>query len=134
MEKFLIPKNKFEFIKWLFQNSINNGWTIAFEYSENDLYNFLIENSTQVALPRSCEHYYDGKCQLTAIINPVISNNFIGKIISDFHVMSIHDNQKMIFLIADDIHEECFSGSTDFYEKYYQILNDNQLIDIHWRP
>lgn len=134
MEKFFIPNNKFDFLKWILQKSIDSDWTITFEYSNPTLYTFLIENATETYLPVSKKHEYNDKCYLKAFIGPIISDNFIDKIISDFHVLAFHDKEKMIFLIADDIHEECFSCSSDFYDKHYQILSDNKLIDTHLRP
>jgi hypothetical protein len=119
MERFIIPGNKTKFIKWLLQTTIDNCWIIVLEYSHEDSPIFLTKNATEVPLPLTGRHQYDANCNLIAIIDPILNDNFINFILVNTHALSIHNGKEMIFLIADDFHEECFSGTFGFFNKYY---------------
>jgi hypothetical protein len=75
MEKFFIPIDRTNFVKWLLQVSINNNWTFVVEYSVSDTYKYLIENATETSLPSTARHEYYSGCKLTAFINPILTNN-----------------------------------------------------------
>ena len=128
MQKFFFPQDKKRFIKWLLETTVNNNWTIVFEYSTDDILKELKKYATLVPLPSSTKHEYDSDCKFAAITRPQVSDNFIDIIISQSHVMSLHDQKDMLFLIADDYHQECFSCTENFYEKYYQVLDSLGLI------
>lgn len=131
MEKFFLPKNEAQFVNWLLKLSNENRWIIVLEYSEEETYKFLIENATEVTLPITTEHHYDKDCRLTAITNPVVNERFVNTLSRKCSVLSVHDKKEMIFLIADDFHEECFSCTVDFFKVYYQVLKDLNLIYIN---
>lgn len=133
MEKFFIPGDRTEFIIWLLQKSNDNGWTIVFEYSTDDTYSFITKIGTEVPLPVTSEHQYDSKCRLTALINITLTDKTINQIMLITHVLSVHNKKEMLFLIADDFHEECFSSSIDFYNNYQKTICDMNLADIY-RP
>jgi hypothetical protein len=133
MDKFFFPVNRIKFIEWLLYASIDNGWTIVIEYSDTGTLQFLKRTATVVPLPETSVREYDFSCELTAIINPMLIDNFIEKLMAKSHVLSVHSEEEMIFLIADDFHEECFSCTQGFYNKYYEILDANELIDTHWK-
>jgi len=128
MQKFFFPQHKKRFIKWLLETSVHNNWTIVLEHSTDNIVTELKKYATTVPLPSSTKHEYDSNCKFTAITQPEISDVFVDAIISLSHVMSIHDQKEMLFLIADDYHQECFSCTENFYEKYYQVLDSLGLI------
>jgi hypothetical protein len=68
-----------------------------------------------VPLPVTCIREYGSDCRLTAIMNPMLIDNFIEKLMAKSHVLSVHSEEERIFLIADDFHEECFSCTQGFY-------------------
>ncbi|MFI5142244.1 MAG: hypothetical protein ACHQII_07805, partial [Bacteroidia bacterium] len=109
---------KEKFVNWLLQISVKSHYTIVLEYSRNNAYSFLKNNAIEVQLPVSATHEYNSDCKLTAIINPNVTDNFVRQIISETHVLSIHNKNQMVFLIADDFHDECFSGTGDFFIKH----------------
>lgn len=129
MEKFFIPKDKIKFTKWLLQLSIESDLTVVFEYSEHKLLDFISHCGTQVTLPKSAGHNYHESCKLTAMTKPTLTDSFVDALINCCHVLSIHNIDKMIFLIADDFDEECFSCTAEFYKKYYKTLDEQNLID-----
>jgi hypothetical protein len=131
MEKFFIPRDRTEFIMWLLQKANENGWTMVFEYSRDDAYSFISKIGTQVPLPNTSGHQYDSECRLTAFINISISDNAINQIMLATHVLSVHNKEEMLFLIADDFHEDCFSSSIDFYNNYQKTICDTNLADIY---
>jgi hypothetical protein len=100
------------------------------DYSVNDIYSFLTKNAIVISLPVTSQYEYGSDCKLTAIKNPVLPDGFINQIKLKTHVMFVRDEKKMIFLIADDCHLECFSSTIDFYNNYFQLLCDQKLIDL----
>jgi hypothetical protein len=130
MEKYFIPANKIKFIIWLLRTSIDNDWTNVFEYSNECAYNFLKEIGTEVSLPTTSKHEYSSESKLTAIVKPLLNDNSINQLMAMTHVLSIHNEKEMMFLIADDFDDECFSSSVDFFTKYYQTIINNHLADI----
>ena len=130
MDKFFTPTDKTTRIKWLLQTSIDTGWTIVLEYSLEETYKFLNEVGTEVPLPITSIHEYNSDCRLTAVINPIANDLIVDQIMVMTHALSVHSDKELLFLIADDYHEECFSGSKDFFTKYYQTLLDKNLVDI----
>lgn len=133
MEKFISPKDKTNFVRWILQIAVDNNWTTVFEYSTDDTYKYLIENGNEITLPESARHYYNSDCKLTAFIIHRITENFTNKLMNKLHVLSIHNKNEMVFLIADDFHEECFSCTKEFYYEYYQTLKDLNLIHSNSR-
>ena len=131
MEKFFLPKDKVKFISWLLGISNDNKWTIVLEHAGDETYKFLVENATEVKLPTTTEHHYEDAYQLTAVINPKISKTFLNDLLAKCSVLSVHNEKEMVFLIADDFHEECFSCTPTFFDKYYHVLTDLDLIDIN---
>ena len=133
MEKFFIPRDRTKFIIWLLQKSNENGWTIVFEYSSDETFGFISKIGTEVPLPNNSGHQYDSECRLTAIINITFTDKTINQIMCTTHVLSVYDNEEMLFLIADDFHEECFSSSKGFYDNNQKTISDMNLADIY-RP
>jgi hypothetical protein len=131
MEKFFIPKDRTSFVNWLLELSINNDWTIVIEYSNKDTYDYLLNHATITSLP-TVLHKYHAECKLTAFSNVIVTDNFVNKLMLKSHGLSIYDKNKMLFLIADDFHEECFSCTVDFYNSYYKMLQELDLIDVNW--
>ena len=131
MEKAFIPGDTAKFVNWLLHKSNEMGWTIVVEYSTTETYAFLKKIGTEVPLPITSRHEYSYDCKLSAIINPVINDFTIDQIMVMTDVLSIHSSKEMVFLIADDFHEECFSSSFDFYNNYRQIICDMNLADVY---
>ena len=131
MEKFFIPKDRTKFIIWLLQKSNENGWTIVFEYSSDETYGFISKIGMEVPLPINSGHQYDPECRLTAIVNITFTDKTVNQIMLTTHVLSVYDNEEMLFLIADDFHEECFSSSMDFYDNNQKTICDMNLADIY---
>jgi len=131
MEKFFKPGDTSKFLNWLLHKSNEMVWTIVVEYSNNDTYAFLKKIATEVPLPITSRHEYNSDCKLSAIINPVVDNFTVDQIMNITHVLSIHSSKEMLFLIADDFHEDCFSSSIDFYNNYGQTICDINLADVY---
>jgi hypothetical protein len=128
MERFFIPVDKVRFIKWLFHTSKKNGWTIVLEYSVDDESEYMKSIASEVSLPFSCRHEYNSDCKFIVLNYSSLTDNSIYKIISMTHVLSVHDDEGLVFLIADDFHEECFSGTTYFADKYSKELIAKNLV------
>ncbi len=133
MEKFFIPGDTSKFVNWLLHKANEMVWTIVVEYSSNDAYAFLKKIATEVPLPITSRHEYNSDCKLSAFVNPIVDNFTVDQIMIMTHVLSIHSSKEMLFLIADDFHEECFSSSVDFYNNYRQIICDMNLADVYHR-
>ena len=88
----------------------------------------LVEKATEMELPITAERHCDDDSKLTAIINPVIEQKFINHLFTECSVLSVHDEKEMLFLIADNFHEECFSCTRTFFGKYYPDLLTLNLI------
>jgi len=129
MEAGLVPTNITKLIKWLLQTAEDNDWTVVFEYSIDEDISFFTNNSVVVTLPKSSRYNYDSDtCKLIAIKNFIPDDNFIDEIISRTHVLTLHNDKEMILLAADDYHEDCFTCSKDFYDKYYDVLCNRKLV------
>ena len=128
MEAGFIPSDTIMFVKWLLQVAFGNDWTIVFEYSIDENIPFLTNNAAVVQLPVTSQLNYDSDCKLIAVKYSILTDNLIDKIITGTHVMTLHDEKEMIFLAADDYHEDCFTCTTSFYNKYYNVLYDKRLI------
>ena len=121
MEKFVSPKDKAAFVKWLLQSATNNNWAIVFEYSLEGMLEIFTKSGKQISPPSTgCRNHHPAS-KLIAIKNPSLTDDFIRQIMNNTHVLSVHNETDLLFLVADDFHEDCFSCSTDFYNKYYQI-------------
>ena len=131
MEVFFTPRDRTKFIIWLLQKSNENGWTLVFEYSSDETFGFISKIGTEVPLPIDGGHQYDPACRLTAIINITFTDKTINEIMLSTHALSVYDNEEMLFLIADDFHEECFSSSMDFYDNNQKTISDMKLADIY---
>lgn len=131
MERFIRPKNKKKFVSWLLGISNTNSWTIVLEYPNGMVYNVLKENATIVNLPNTAQHHYNSKYRLTSIKNPVITESFVNALLAETSALSIHNEEEMLFLIADDFHEECFSSTLKFFNVHHRILNTLDLIFVN---
>lgn len=129
MEAGFVPTDTTKLVAWLLQAAGDNNWTIVFEYSADEDISLLKKNVTVVTLPKSSRYNYDSEsCKLIAFKNFTLGDNFIDEIVVKTHVLTLHDDKEMILLAADDYHEDCFTCSKTFYDKYYNTLCDNRLI------
>lgn len=127
MEKFFFPKNTAKFLEWLLETSLHNDWAVVIEYSHKEI-GELLNYATKIPLPATSKQVYNSTCKLIAIKNFSLKDDFICEIFDKAHALSVHDEKEMLFLIADDFHEECFSCTSNFYSIYRQTLHDEQLI------
>ena len=132
MQKFFFPKDKTTFSKWLLQLAIENDWITVYEYSEEKFIHLINQYGTRVSIPKSAGHNYEQSCRLIAMTKLIITDSLINILNNCCHALSIYDNDKMIFLIADDFDESCFSCTTEFYSKYYQTLEEKNLINRNY--
>lgn len=128
MDKFFLPKDKKKFINWLLKISNLNNWTIVLEYQDVKVFNELKENATIVNLPKTAQHNHNHECKLTAIKGPVVTESFTDILLTEVSSLSVHNEKEILFLIADDFHEDCFSSSLKFFDMYGNILEDLDLI------
>lgn len=127
MENFFTPTNIQDFVKWLIDTSIDNRWTIVLEYSPENENALLSKIKTTNDLPQSARRNYSSDSKLISLANSSASAILVDTIIELAHCLSIHDKDGMLFLIADDFYEECFSCSKDFYIKYSDIILTKKL-------
>lgn len=128
MEHFFIPTNKLKFVKWLLKTALNSNYTIVLEYSNNDIIPYLKIFTEEHSLPISASHNYKSNCRLIAIKVKAVTDDLVNLLMKKTHVLSLHSETKMVFLIADDYHEQCFSCSLSFYNQYLQQLQQGLLI------
>ncbi len=128
MKKFVTPKTKTSFTKWLLRLSNDNNWTIVLEYEKRETYNLLVQNATTVILPKTTAHNYDENYHLTAIEDIIITEQFISKLFTECSALSVHNEKEILFLIADDFHEDCFSCNQSFFDMFYSVAIDLDLI------
>ena len=132
MEKFIIPKDKRLFVKWIVKYSFYNNLIVIIESSEQGASEFLSLYAKQTDLPPTAQHHYNKTCLIVSFINMNYNDDVIEYLLKNVHVLSIHNSKEMKFLIADDFNEECFSCSKDFYYKHYDNLIKMGLINTNY--
>jgi hypothetical protein len=128
MEHAIFPADKVKLVDWLLQTAAANNWIVVLEYAQEKTHRFLAKSAVEVALPPKAMHQHHSAYRLTAWVNLFSSEKFAGKLMSHCAVLSIHTPWEMLFLIHDNFHEECFSCKKGFYTRYYQELDELELI------
>lgn len=128
MEHFLIPADKERLVSWLLKTANYNNWTIVLEYGNQKTYTLLAEYATEVPLPPKARHQFHADYQLTAVKNLHFNDRILQKIMGQCATLSVHTNYEMLFLITDEFDEECFSCRAGFYKRYWQTMDEQDLI------
>lgn len=129
MEHFLRPTDTIKFLTSLLTLANSQQWILVAECPDINAEQFLIDHSSKAALPDSAIHHYDKKHVLAAFTNINLSVDFVDRLTNSYSALSIFDHQQLIFLIADDFHEDCFSCSDTFFTQYKDRLADYTVIN-----
>ena len=123
MEQFFKVTDKVEFVKQVLDIAFIEKYTVVLEFKNNSFCGFNRLYLREIAFPNSGKHSYDVSCHLKAF--EIIKNDYrlIANLFAYVSVLSLHSNDSMVFLIADDFHNDCFSCSESFYKKHSDILD-----------
>jgi hypothetical protein len=120
MEIFIKIENKLEALNLLFEIVKENNFTIVFEMENKIFLKTFDENIYEKELPNNIKNVYDEKYILKAF--GIIKNDYflLANILANVSALMVFDKDRMVFLIADDLHKDCFSCSENFYKEYFK--------------
>lgn len=128
MEKFFEPTNIEQFVKWTLDQANLRHLICVVEYSEPAMMATLKEHAALVDLPKTAGRNYSDNSLLVAFEPRNASLEFTRQVMANSHVLSVYNDDKMQLLIADDYHSDCFSCSSEFYDRHVQELRRMKLV------
>jgi hypothetical protein len=129
MKVFVTFDDKIKFLYDLLEIVKDNNYAIILEYDNynEDECELIIENLKQdnifeVEVPKTTRNHYSQTYILRAF--KIKNNNYylIANLFAFVASMCIYDKDEELFLIADELHKDCFSCLEKFYEKYKNKL------------